>query len=220
MTILALFCLLFALLAVALLVLHVLQRRQRAALEEITRQLHRIAVGGSLRGRVELDTDHRELAALVTVANHLLTRAASATPDSQPATPAPVSELADRLHEAVLIHGSRGIVYANPQFAALIGAQPAELIGRRLEDLVPPEFTELVGANIRQRLADEPAAARYEVDLLGLQGQHARLELSSWPIEHQGHRALLVVGVEVLPTQTVAALGLPAGTRSRARAAL
>ena len=220
MSILAIFCLLFALLAVALLVLHLLQRRQRGALVEVTRQLHRIAVGGSLRGRVELDTDHRELAALVTVANHLLTRAASATPESQPASPAPVSVLGDRLHEAVIIHGSRGIVYANPQFAGLIGAQPGELLGRRLEDLVPPEFAELVGENIRHRLADEAAAARYEVDLLGLQGQHARLELSSWPIEHEGHRALLIVGVEVLPTQTVAALGMPAGVRSRARAAL
>ena len=220
MSILALFCLLFALLAVALLVLHLLQRRQRGALEEVTRQLHQIAVGGSLRGRVELDTDHRELSALVTVANHLLTRVAGASPASESAPPTPISELGDRLHEAVLLHGSRGIMYANPQFANLIGALPAELVGRRLEDLVPPEFTELVGENIRRRLADEPAAARYEVDLLGLQGQHARLELSAWPVEHQGQRALLIVGVEVLPTQSVAAPGLSAGTRSRARAAL
>ena len=223
MSILALFCLLFALLAVALLVLYAMQRRQRGALEEVTQQLHRIAVGGSLRGRIELATDQRELAALVTVANHLLTRAATAVSDSQPAAamaPAPVSELGDRLHEAVLIHGSRGILYANPQFAGLIGAQPAELIGRRLEDLVPPEYTELVGENIRHRLAGEAAATRYEVDLLGLQGQHARLELSAWPVDHEGQRALLIVGVEVLPTQTVAALGVPLATRSRARAAL
>jgi diguanylate cyclase (GGDEF)-like protein/PAS domain S-box-containing protein len=220
MSILALFCLLFALLAVALLVLYVMQRRVRGALDEVTRQLHRIAVGGALRGRVELATDQREIAALVTVANHLLTRLANASPSAPPAPPTPLSALADRLHEAVLIHDSRGIRYANPQFAGLIGAQPVELIGRRLDDLVPPEYAELVGENIRHRLADEPAAARYEVDLLGLQGQHARLELSGWPVEHEGQRALLIVGVEVLPTQTVRVLGSPAGTRSRARAAL
>jgi diguanylate cyclase (GGDEF)-like protein/PAS domain S-box-containing protein len=229
MSIVAIACLALALLALALLVLYLLQRRQSVGLEEVTRQLHRIAVGGTLRGRVELDTDNRELSALVTVANHLLTRATNAPAAAQsappalpapPEPPAPLSELGDRLHEAVLIHGSTGIVYANPQFAALVGAQPAELTGRRLEDLVPPEFSELVGENVRHRLADEPAAARYEVDLVGLQGQHARLELSSWPIEHEGRRALLIVGVEVLPTQTVAALGMPAGARSRARAAL
>ncbi len=221
MSILALFCLLFALLAAALLVLYVMQRRQRSALEELTRQLHRIAVGGSLRGRVELATDQREVTGLVTVVNHLLTRASvAAEPEAQPAPPAPVSELGDRLHEAVLIHGKTGILYANPQFAQLIGAQPAELVGRRLEDLVPPEYAELVGDNIRHHLAGEAAAARYEVDLLGLQGQHARLELSAWPIGHAGQQALLIVGVEVLPTQTMAALGAPSATRSRSRATL
>ena len=51
-----------------------------------------------------------------------------------------------------------GILYANRQFADLIGAQPGELVGRRLEDLVPPEYAELVGENVRHRLADEPAA--------------------------------------------------------------
>ena len=220
MTVLASFCLLFALLALALLVLLLLQRRQRGVLEELTRQVHGIAMGGSLTRRVELDTDQREIAALVTVVNHLLTRAGRATPEAQLAPPTSVSELGDRLHEAVLIHTDRGIAYANPQFSSLIGAPPAELIGRRLEDLVPPEYTEIVGGNIRHRLLGEPAAERYEVDLVGLQGQHSRLELSSWPVEHEGHRALLIVGVEVLPTQTHVALGLPAGARSRARATL
>ena len=220
MSILVLFSVMFALLAGSLLVLYLMQRRERRALEDVTRQLRHIAVGGTLRGRVELATDQPEVAALVTVANHLLTRAASATPESQPAPSAPVSALGDQLHEAVLIHGSRGILYANPQFAKLIGAQPADLVGRRLEDLVPPEYTELVGEHIRRRLANEPAAPRYEVDLLGLQGQLSRLELSASPIIHEGHGALLIVGVEVMPTQTVAALTLPGGVRSRARAAL
>ncbi len=220
MTVLASLCLLFAVLALALLVLAFLQRRQRGVLRELTRQVHRIAVGGSLSRRVELDTDQREVGALVTVVNHLITRAARPEATTQLAPPAAVGELADRLHEAVLIQTDRGIAYANPQFASLIGVPPAELVSRRLEDLVPPEYTEIVGTNIRHRLSGEPAAERYEVDLVGLQGQNSRLELSSWPIVHEGHRALLIVGVEVLPTQTNVALGLPAGVRSRARTAL
>jgi diguanylate cyclase (GGDEF)-like protein/PAS domain S-box-containing protein len=220
MTVLASLCLLFALLALALLVLVLLQRRQRGVLEELTRQVHGIAVSGSVSRRVELETDQREIAALVTVVNHLLTRAGRAAPEAQLAPPASMNELGDRLHEAVLIQTDSGIAYANPQFATLIGVAPAELIGRRLEDLVPPEYTEIVGANIRHRLQGEPAAERYEVDLVGLQGQHSRLELSSWPVQHEGHRALLIVGVEVLPTQTNLALGFPAGMRSRARSTL
>ena len=132
-----------------------------------------------------------------------------------------MSALADQLHEVVLIHGSRGILYANPQFA-----QPDRRAAGRAgragasKTWCRPEYAELVGEHIRHRLADEPAAPRYEVDLLGLQGQLARLELSAWPISHEGHRALLIVGVEVMPTQTVAALAARARVRSRARSAL
>ena len=197
-----------------------LRRRELRALGEVTLQLHRIAVGGSLRGRVELENERPELASLVTVVNHLLTRASRAEPDSHPAPAAPVSALGDQLHEVVLIHGARGILYANPQFAGLIGAQPAELVGRRLEDLVPPEYSELVGKHIRHLLADEPAAPRYEIELLGLQGQLARLELSASPIIHEGHRALLIVGVEIMPTQLMPAVGVGTRVRSRARSAL
>src|SRR5258706_3729499 len=220
MTVLASLCLLFAVLALALRLLASLQRRKGGVARKLTRQVHRMAGGGSLSRRVELDRDEREVGALVTVVNHLTPRVARPEATPQPAPPAAVGELADRLHEAVLIQTDRGIAYANPQFASLIGVPPAELVSRRLEDLVPPEYTEIVGTNIRHRLSGEPAAERYEVDLVGLQGQNSRLELSSWPIVHEGHRALLIVGVEVLPTQTNVALGLPAGMRSRARAAL
>ena len=150
---LALLSAMIALLLAMLVVLQWLHRRQRRAYVEVTRQLHRIAVGGKLRGRVQLATDQREVAALVTVANHVLTRAASAAPEPKYAPAAPLNALADQLHEAVLIHGNVGILYANPQFAALIGAQPAELVGRRLEDLVAPEYAQLVGEHIRHRLA-------------------------------------------------------------------
>src|SRR5450755_3782859 len=72
---------------------------------------------------------------------------------------------------------------------------------------------------MRRRLAGEAAAERYEVDLTSAQGNGARLELSTWPIEYEGEQALLVVGVEVLPTQSVQALQ-PLERRSRARLAL
>src|SRR5580765_4229047 len=107
----------------ALLLQWYLRSRQRSALAQVTHQLHRIAVGGSLRGRIELDDDRPELASLVTVVNHLRPRAGHSEPDSHPAAAAPVSALGDQLHEVVLIHGARGILYANPQFASLVGTQ-------------------------------------------------------------------------------------------------
>src|SRR5271170_6966939 len=210
-----------------LLVLYWVQRRQRKSIELLTAQLHRIAVGGQVQGRLEIDDDSVELQALGGVVNRLLTRInPNPTPMAAPqpaafgSAPAPLSALADRLHEAVLIHDRHSIVYANPQFAALLGTSGDQLVGQSLATLVPPEYTELVGENIRRRLAGEPAAERYEVDLASPAGTGARLELSSWPIEHEGAPALLMVGVEVLPTQTVQTLGAQSERRSRARQAL
>jgi diguanylate cyclase (GGDEF)-like protein/PAS domain S-box-containing protein len=217
MTILGLLCLLFGFVALMLLVLYFLQRRQLGALEQVSQQVQRTAIGGSLKGRIELQTDQPELAALITAVNHLLARASVAADRAAPAT-APISALGDRVHEAVLIQADV-IRYANPQFASLIGSPIEELIGRRLQDLVPPDYAEIVGENMRRRLAGESAPERYEIELTGPAGMPSRLELAAWPIEHQGERALLVVGVEVLPTQTVRAID-SIGGRSRARLAL
>jgi diguanylate cyclase (GGDEF)-like protein/PAS domain S-box-containing protein len=153
-------------------------------------------------------------------------RAPEPAPVAAPvATPAsaitPVSVLADRIHEVVLIHDASGIRYANQQFATLLGASVTDLVDMKLAELVPPEYAELVADNIKRRLDGEGIADRYEVDLVGLQGQSSRLELSNFNIVHEGTPALLILGVEVLPTQTVAALGLQdGGVRSRARLAL
>jgi len=172
MTTLALLCLLLALGVAALLALYLLQRRQQHALRGMTQQLHHIAVGNALNERVDTDVGVPEIQSLAQVVNHLLNRIdAQRHSETLPATPrlvahAPLSALADHLHEAVLIHSETEILYANPQFAALVGVAEAELVGRPLADLVPPEYSDLVGENILHRLTGVPAAERYEVDLL------------------------------------------------------
>ena len=100
-----------------------------------------------------------------------------------------------------------------------VGVDRVELVGRRLGDLVPPEYAELVTENIRRRLAGEPAAERYEIEMVGLQGQMSRLEITSAVIDYEGEPALLVTGVEIIPTQTVPALKqLPADAAAAAAA--
>jgi diguanylate cyclase (GGDEF)-like protein/PAS domain S-box-containing protein len=204
MSIAGLLSLLFALIATLLLVLYVLQRRDLRKIAELSQQLQRVAVGGRLPGRVEVTSDKPELAALVTAVNHLLTRTG---PAGERDAPKLFTELGDRIHEAVLLHGDV-ILYANRQFASFVGVENGELIGRRLADLVPPEYAELVSENIRRRLAGESAAERYEIDMVGLQGQMTRLEIASTPVEYDKGSALLITGVEILPTQTVQALRL------------
>src|SRR5581483_6341387 len=203
MSIAGLFCLLFALIAALLFVLYWLQRRELESVRELSRQLQRIAIGGRLEGRVDLQSDRPEVAALITAANHLLTRGAPmGERDTARASPKLFADLGDRIHEAVLVHRDT-ILFANRQFASFVGVDRVELVGRRLADLVPPEYADLVIENIRRRLAGEEAAERYEIDMVGLQGQVTRLEITSMMVEYEGADELLITGVEIIPTQTM-----------------
>jgi diguanylate cyclase (GGDEF)-like protein/PAS domain S-box-containing protein len=216
----------FAVSTLFLAVLYGMQRRELRALQGLSQQVQRIAIGGRLTGRVDLATDHPDLSALVTAINHLLARAA-AGPDARNGNGhghghgSLFSDVGDRVHEVVLIHGE-SILYANPQFANLLGVERKDVVGRRLQDLVPPDHADLVSDNLRKRLAGEPAPERYEIDLIGLQGQLSRLEIATALTTYDGAPALLITGVEVIPTQTVPALSLLQGGpgRSRARTAL
>ncbi len=211
MSIAGLFCLLFALVAALLLVLYWLQRRELESVRELSRQLQRIAIGGRLEGRVDVQSDRAEVAALITAVNHLLTRAAPTNErDTARASPKLFADLGDRIHEAVLVHRDT-ILYANRQFASFVGVDRVELVGRRLADLVPPEYADLVSENVRRRLAGEEAAERYEIDMVGLQGQVTRLEITSTVVEYEAANALLITGVEIIPTQTVRQLRVEAG---------
>ena len=209
MSIIGLLCLLFALIAALVLVLYALQRRDMKSVVELSQQLQRIAIGGRLAGRVEIGSDKPELAALATAVNHLLTRAAPGTEREALEAPKLFADLGDRIHEAVLVH-REVILYANRQFASFVGVDRVELIGRRLADLVPPEYAELVSDNISRRLAGEAAAERYEIDMVGLQAQVSRLEIASTLVEYDKGNALLITGLEIIPTQTVPALRLAA----------
>ncbi|MBX5463083.1 MAG: EAL domain-containing protein [Steroidobacteraceae bacterium] len=210
MSILGLLCLLLGLVAALLLVLYGLQRRELHAVNQLTQQLQRIAVGGRIAGRVELEADNPDLAALVTTVNHLIARVSRPESERAHSSPKLFTELSDRIHEAVLIHRDV-ILHANRQFASLVGVDRVELIGRRLEDLVPPEYSDLVAENMKRRLAGENAPERYEIELVGLQGQVSRLEITTTIIDYDGEPALLVTGLEIVPTQTVPALrALPA----------
>jgi diguanylate cyclase (GGDEF)-like protein/PAS domain S-box-containing protein len=208
MSIAGLLSVLFALVAALVLVLYALQRRDLRQLAALSQQLQRIAIGGRLPGRVDLKSDKPEVAALITAVNHLLTRAGPAGDRDAAYAPKLFTELGDRIHEAVLVHADV-ILYANRQFASFVGVDRAELIGRRLADLVPPEYAELVSENIRRRLAGESAAERYEIEMVGLQGQMTRLEVASNLVEYDTGSALLITGVEILPTMTSQALRLP-----------
>jgi diguanylate cyclase (GGDEF)-like protein/PAS domain S-box-containing protein len=124
--------------------------------------------------------------------------------------------LVESVHEAVVLHRD-AILFANARFAALTGLAPRELIGRKLQELVPGDYAELVRENIRRRLAGETAAERYEIELVGAQGQVSRLELASVLVDVPEEPMLLITAVEMTPRRSNTA---PEQERSRALATL
>ena len=207
MSILGLICVLLALVATLLFVLFLFQRRDLRAVAELSLTVQRAVSGERLPQRIEIDEkDHDQLdvQALGVSVNQLLMRATRNRQQTN-AGPKLFTELGERIHEAVLVH-REVILYANSQFASFVGVDRVNLIDRRLADLVAPEYAELVAENLRRRLAGSHAAERFEVEMVGMQGQVSLLELTTAQIDFEGSPALLVTGVEVIPTRKLRAL--------------
>jgi diguanylate cyclase (GGDEF)-like protein/PAS domain S-box-containing protein len=207
MSILGLICVLLALVATLLFVLFLFQRRDLRAVSQLSLTVQRAISGERLPQRIELAQQFEgqlDVQAIGVSVNQLLLRAARSGAQTK-SGPKLFTELGERIHEAVLVHRDV-ILYANSQFASFVGVDRVNLIDRKLADLVAPEYADLVAENLRRRLAGSHGADRFEVEMVGLQGQVSLLELTTAPIEFEGQPALLVTGVEVIPTKKLRAL--------------
>lgn len=209
MTALGLTCLLLAVVVVWLLIRNRRHRRALRTVDELTKQLHRIVgqASGDLTGRVWVETTDPAVLSIKTDVNQLLGRHGSA-PQAQVSQAALFAELANRVHEIVVVHRD-AILFANSQFASLVGVDRGELTGRALDELVAPEFAEFLQDNLRRHLRSETAAERFEVEIVGFQAQFSRLELNVRHIDWEGGTALLLTGVEILPTVQLQAIEQP-----------
>ncbi len=107
--------------------------------------------------------------------------------------------LLETMHEAMLVE-REGIVIANARFAELVGAEsPARLAGRRLVDLVHPDFASLVAGNLKRHVAGETAPPRLEAELRTADGRPHRVEFAFTRINYEGQPAVLVAAVEIEP---------------------
>ncbi|MEO6367693.1 MAG: EAL domain-containing protein [Steroidobacteraceae bacterium] len=222
MSVLGLLSLMFAFAALIFLILWLFQLRDAKALVRLSQAVQAASIGNKVAERVDFETDHADLSGLAAAVNHLLQRARRAPSGS--GAGGLFTQVGDRVHEVVLLH-REVIIYANPQFAQLLGVDRMEVVGRRLAELVPPDQAELVAQNLSRCLSGDDVHARFEIDLIGMQGQLSRLEISNTPVDFEDSRALLITGVEVIPTQSVQTLGggtgiFEIGGRSRARLAL
>jgi diguanylate cyclase (GGDEF)-like protein/PAS domain S-box-containing protein len=215
MSLLGFLCIALGLLLAGAVCLFLLKRRDLRALEALSDQLSGIGMDARSDQRVAVESDLPRITNAAAAVNQLLSRLDSRGQKLQERELL-FQGLVEAVHEAVLLH-RESIVYANGRFAALTGLPPKELVGRKLHELVPEEYQDLVRENTRRRLAGEPAAERYEIELVGAQGQVSRLELAGALVDLQGDPMLLVTAVEMLPRRLAAA---PDQERSRALATL
>ncbi len=199
-----------ATLAVGLVVIYARKRRQERAVNEFSNQLLQLTHEAGSAGRMGLEGKPEGLGRLGSAVNKLLEsleqRGARLLDREQL-----FQRLVETVHDAVLVHRDR-ILFANARFLALLNLSAEEVVGRPLTEFVAPEYAELVASNLKRRLAGEPAAERYEIELVGAHAQVTRVELSSTVIDSAGEPALLLTALEMLPEP--GAVAVPARPRA------
>jgi len=185
------------LLAVAVLWLSASRQRQQRAVTRLSDQVARLVEDETQAGRIQLEDPAASLRPLESSINRLLEalemRGARLQDREQM-----FQRLVESVHEAVVVHRN-GVLFANSRFLSLLSMREDEIVGRPLSNFVTAEYRDLVDQNLRRRLAGEPAAERYEVELQGPQGHVTRVELSSVRVESGGAPALLLTAIEMLP---------------------
>ena len=105
-------------------------------------------------------------------------------------------DFARTLPEIVLIHDEK-IRLANESAAALMGLDPAQLIGREIADLVKPAYRALFRNTMAKRLQGETVPRRLEIQLINGNEAGLWVEAQSSSIEFHGHAAILTVARDV-----------------------
>ena len=173
----------------------VVRRRELKAVEELAADLHGLVAGGDPAERLSAEGRTVYSADIAEALNTLLDRVPEIPqPDT---TSDPLFEaLAQTLPDVALIH-TESILYANPAAAALIGVDPATLIGKPVTDLTRPAYRALLRGQIDERLKGGESAKPVEVQLINGDERGLWAELFSTTIEFDGEPALLTVARDI-----------------------
>ena len=103
-------------------------------------------------------------------------------------------QLVELSPDSVLVHRAGKIAFANSSALALFGAsEPDALIGKDVQDLVHPDFREMVQKRSHKIQVEGKSVPRLEQKCLRLDGTAFDVEVSSAPIIYEGVRSSLTI---------------------------
>ena len=106
--------------------------------------------------------------------------------------------LVEQSPDAIIVHLSGKIVFTNLAGADLLGAdRPAQLLGRRVLDLIHPDYLDLERERIERVYAGQDAVPLIEERYLRLDGTPVDVEVASTSCVYLGRRAAQVVARDI-----------------------
>jgi PAS domain S-box-containing protein len=101
------------------------------------------------------------------------------------------STLVEQSDDGVVVAQDGEYVFVNREFTALTGYDEPDLLGTPIEEVMAPEYRELVRERYKKRVAGEEPPRRYDVVVETADGEQVDVELTVSRIHHEGEPATL-----------------------------
>jgi diguanylate cyclase (GGDEF)-like protein/PAS domain S-box-containing protein len=170
------------------------RRRLQERLRKLSEELVAVSADASVGHRLSVG-EHEDMADLALTINRLFD-ALSERDQKIQGRDRLFRDFARTLPEIVFIHDEK-ILLANDSAAALIGLEPAQLIGRDVADLVKPAYRALFRKSVTRRLDGQDVPRRLEIQLINGERAGLWVEAQSSTIEFHGRPAILTVARDV-----------------------
>jgi len=97
----------------------------------------------------------------------------------------------DGSRDAIAVHSDGRFVYANPEAHKMVGYSHQEFMEMSIEDLIAPEYLDLVRSRIADRYAGKLTSDQYGIEIVAKDGRRIFVELGVSLIDHEGSPASL-----------------------------
>jgi len=99
----------------------------------------------------------------------------------------------EEMNDGYCVIQESSIVFANARIARMFGYAPEEVIGRSIQDLLPPELLQELTEVHARRKRGESVPPQYETTLVSNRGETRPVEFGARIIQHRGMPAVSVV---------------------------